>query len=1119
MLGTSTVGGLTACLTDTHTDRALGLTDTVYTDGGLLGVEQRRCQRMVGRVAVAVAAKRQLLVQRCKARMALGFLPERTDCIRDTGVEALLDRLSVVMGRKILALCPDAVTETLSFGGRCEGRATGAGVTACALCAQSDEVDKLVAVEYGSGPSGLSVARRITDAADCVDGPLSRCRLGDYLLANDQIRVVVQDIQRNMFGIGQFGGQIIDADLVREAGDPDRDHFEEWAVSLNIEATAHYTALTVMNDGGNGEAAIIRATGVDDLLDFVNGSSVVAGFGFPFPESADDVDLPLAVMTDYILEPGRDYVRVETTVQNIGATTLKILFGEPLVTQGCRRANADLCNFPAYSGHDRADGISYGYVNDVLGTTAFSTDGVTVPLLGIEVVGPLLGFASPNFTIAPMGAPGDSLTFTRHFVVGDGSVSSITDARNALQCLPTGRLAGTVTVGDDLAARADISILGNGLDAPFGLRHNVVTYTRTDDFGRYELTLPPGDYTVVANLDGAPFEGGEATPLEHPVTIDFQTITQVDVELPLGGAIRVFAEDETNAAIAARASVVGFDPSPPLLNTQSILGLINIVTGVFGDRADSLPFGVAGSISIDHGGDSGVVPLEPGSYRVVVSHGPEHSISETDIAVVAEATTNVDAQVERVVDTMGFIAADFHVHAIDSPDSEVSREERVITMLTEGVDFFTPSDHDIRVDFQPTVAALGVTDLISTATGSEITSFDYGHINTWPMTIDPNQINGGSIDHGGAAPPGDDFPSKGHYSLTPAEIIEAVRADPGTNTVHISHMYSHFGLDAGFGLAIDTALEPPQSTVPPLACRLDPDVPNLFTDAFDALEIWIGDSRGQVFENFLGQNIGDWFNLMNQGILRTAVADSDTHRLHLTQSGVPRSMVASPTDDPGALGAIADMLSASVNAGRVVGTNAPMVRVETFAGSTGQRARLELGFPTMVETDDGAVDVIVEVQSPLWAQFDRIEYYVNTTTIQSTLKGLETGAGPIDVNRYGVVPEFVQVAGVDFAINTVPVAGTSSERLEATSTLHLNGLTEDTWVVVVMKGTDGVSRPLFPVVPNDLSESSNTMLADLTDGNLGEEGITALAFTNPLFIDVDGGGWIAPGVRVQVASP
>ena len=133
--------------------------------------------------------------------------------------------------------------------------------------------------------------------------------------------------------------------------------------------------------------------------------------------------------------------------------------------------------------------------------------------------------------------------------------------------------------------------------------------------------------------------------------------------------------------------------------------------------------------------------------------------------------------------------------------------------------------------------------------------------------------------------------------------------------------------------------------------------------------------------------------------------------------------------------------------------------------------------------------------------------------------GLETGAGQIDVNRYAVAPEFAQTGDVDFVINTVPVAGTSSGRVEATSTLHLNGLAEDIWVVVVVKGTDGVSRPLFPVVPNDLSKSTNTTLADLTNGNLGEEGINALAFTNPLFVDVDGGGWTAPGVRVQVASP
>jgi hypothetical protein len=67
-------------------------------------------------------------------------------------------------------------------------------------------------------------------------------------------------------------------------------------------------------------------------------------------------------------------------------------------------------------------------------------------------------------------------------------------------------------------------------------------------------------------------------------------------------------------------------------------------------------------------------------------------------------------------------------------------------------------------------------------------------------------------------------------------------------------------------------------------------------------------------------------------------------------------------------------------------------------------------------------------------------------------------------------------------------------------------LAQDTWIVALVRGTDGVSPPLFPVVPNDITQGANSTLADLLDGNLGEEGILALAFTNPLFVDVDGNG-------------
>ena len=57
------------------------------------------------------------------------------------------------------------------------------------------------------------------------------------------------------------------------------------------------------------------------------------------------------------------------------------------------------------------------------------------------------------------------------------------------------------------------------------------------------------------------------------------------------------------------------------------------------------------------------------------------------------------------------------------------------------------------------------------------------------------------------------------------------------------------------------------------------------------------------------------------------------------------------------------------------------------------------------------------------------------------------------------------------------------------------------------------------LVPEDLDASSNETLADLTDDNLDEGGILAYAFTNPLFFDVDGDGWVPAGVANAPCSP
>ncbi len=300
--------------------------------------------------------------------------------------------------------------------------------------------------------------------------------------------------------------------------------------------------------------------------------------------------------------------------------------------------------------------------------------------------------------------------------------------------------------------------------------------------------------------------------------------------------------------------------------------------------------------------------------------------------------------------------------------------------------------------------------------------------------------------------------------------------------------------------------------MPGAARRLDPTIPNYFDAGFTSMEIWIGDDRGQVSNNFLGRNTGDWFNLMNQGLVRTGIADSDSHVRVSNQVGAPRTMVASPTDAPGSLSAIDETLAANVNAGRAFGTNAPIVRITTAAASTGETGGLALGQPLLIHTTDGAVTVTVDIQSPVWAEFDRVELYVNSTTTRSTFTK-ESGAGPVSVKKYTITPDFTQT--VTPTVVTVNGSIPGAQRLEATATFNLTGLTADSWIVAMVKGTDGVSRPLFPVIPNSLKQSTNTTLSNLIDGNLGEDGMTALAFTNPLFVDVNGGGWTPPGLQIN----
>jgi hypothetical protein len=988
------------------------------------------------------------------------------------------------------------------------------------LLSCSDSSDRGVPPPPEPPEPGPLLSARLADESDLLGGPLARGRAGDYLLENDRFRVIIQKPGRQWLNIGTYGGNIIDVAARKSDGSFYPDHLEEFVVGINIENTPNYTEVRVVSDGSDGEEAVICATGPDDIFEYANPSSAIRGLGFPFPESADDRDLPLEIETCYRLGPGQPYLTMDTTLRNTSAQSLEVYhveylsgsgqvepfqpqagFGLPQVNPACpeqtrvscsgdESGQCDQCNYIAYSGFGGASGVSYGFIHGKTGSSSFSDNGINVLVLGQDVLTLLATQAPPNYTVPAQG----ELTLQRYFAVGDGTASSIADIRNDLFGFDTGELSGRVTSGGEPLVGAQVAVYqGDNGDSVFMAGH-----ARTDVDGRYSMTLPPGEYSVRANKEGYLFDPDDPRAVAVKVG---ETVDQ-EFDLPAPGYLEVTVVDQ-DGPVPAKLQLVGFDPSPPLVNRVSISQ-----AGVFGDvSGDGLPHGVALVEFIGAEGASDRIAVEPGDYQLVLSRGPRYSAYKRLITIGTGQVTTVQAEIVQVVDTPGFVHGDFHVHGIDSHDSRVTREDRVSIYLAEGMDFFTPSDHDVRVDYSGTIDAMGVSHLLATAPSAEVTTYDTGHFNSWPVSVDGAELNGGSIDWGRSAQPGMDFVEYGSFGLSPREIIDGLLADPRDNIVQINHISSHFGPG---GLAIDTGATPPRSEVELLDQRLDPALGNAFDDGFDALEVWIGTNGLGGIDDFMKQNAGDWFNLINQGIARTGVADSDSHDRRFTRISA-RTLIASDVDDPGSLSGRAEQLAASLKSGRSTGTNAPFLLVSAHGSRDGEDSSAGLGVSEnpLIAVDSGTdVELRVAVDTPLWAQVDRLEFYINNQPQRTTPEG--------SAARYGVCADAVLSRG-DPGWQTEDVVVEESVpgavRTEVRAQLTLPAVDRDTWVVVIARGSNGVSEPLFPVLPAGLQTSSNQRLEDLIDGNLGEGGTPAFAFTNPLYIDVGGDGWVPPGVR------
>ncbi|HXC50448.1 MAG TPA: carboxypeptidase regulatory-like domain-containing protein [Candidatus Limnocylindrales bacterium] len=1064
---------------------------------------------------------------------------------------------------------------------------------------------KLTCAPSATNPAHAFV---IADSNDLIGGPLAMGRVGDFMIRNGNVRAVVRAPGRQHSFMLLNGGEIMDADLVRSDPSEDRDSFKGIQPEINICSSQATTNVDVLNAGTDPElspAAIIESSGDDDLFDPIKPDVLVtaANSALTVPAEANDVDIPISVKTHLILSPYSNVIEMATTITNNGGSGTAHYFmgdfinpggqlepfgpgqgyGETQIRNGSNTASpGQTLDFLAFQGRMDAAGLTYGVVFPQAGaspqvgatkTGTFASSGVYAYVSNNNLFDTLFGNmnAKDQGGFAVTGNGGEK-TFRRWFVIGK-TISDVTKAHTEIFLRPKSALQGFVKDTDgNPVADAHVTLVKNGNTingscSPNTDCHDIFTSTLTDENGFYRFIIPAGDYDIYYRKGGTPYPGHDDVPtlLAGVITEEKKTTVAADLVLPKTGTVTVNVVDELGNPIAAKVSIVGPQASPDPLNREPfVIPQFGRFFGYdFEEKGDV--FGLAEAKFADASGTTGTFDLEPGTYRVVVSHGYEYDADNQALVVTEGANTTINAVVRHVVDTTGFVSIDTHVHMINSPDSTITRERRITSMIAEGVDFFVNTDHDFIHSLADEISSMGVGSLIANSPSDEVTTSHYGHFNVWPLTVDSAQLAGGAIDWSAHLGIGTGYPSGGFYDSLPSEIFTVGAAYPGTQVVQVNHFNSgtlgHFN-----ALGIDTAQNPPISSNDVYRCVGGPDAPtsgfgkpcqiriclggvndgntctgagdctggtcgagsacqapgvctaagnlssylrlppsstNLYGDNFTALEVWIEASRGQT-ALLRGDNMADWFNLLSQGRFRAGTADSDTHSSISVQAGGPRTFVASSTDAPGSISA--EELAQNVNGMRAIGSNGPFMRV-SLNGTASQA----LGSPRTTTYLPGvdANTISVHVEAPTWAEYDTIDVYINSPT---SCQSEWTFFGSVNPSKCStVVPQKTLTKALvadatHFTVGTSTGVSGFGTRLVSDVSIPVT-VAADSWVVVVVRGTDGVSHPLFPIEPQDISETGNDTLSQLTDGgaalpwNLNESGQLALAYSNPLFFD------------------
>ncbi|MGM0554924.1 MAG: hypothetical protein ACQEVA_00945 [Myxococcota bacterium] len=814
-------------------------------------------------------------------------------------------------------------------------------------------------------PDARSHAKQITSRHELIGGPTAVGEVGDFLLENDKIRVVVEDVGFAS-GSGLFGGSLIDIDRIHQnvegslLGGNGEDTFGEFFPAFFLEMI-NPEEVVVLNDGSDGEAAIVEVRGRGGefvtMLRFINQAminSYEADLGEAFagnPANSDGEPL-VRFSVRYILEPGASHVRVESSVINESGRSLTFPdaniasllgsvmelsldgFSVPLgsvlgfgklnspflpeigydLRWGLEDSYSDEIELPAFPGKvtdfvasSNTQGTNYGFIAGRSEERSFVHN--KDEFYGGETEnGDMLmlfyasGFSGVLTHDMPQSLPPDDdnpetddhiYTFTNYVIVGKGDVASILDEASQIRDVDTQAVSGRVF--DEFTGEAvgeNVSLLiyragPQGCSATGEAAPSIYSQAYTNKEGQFQFTLPAGSYCYRTRDDGRPlseFEGFEID--DSGVYLRPKAMSPARLEARI--------VDDSGAPLPAKVMLVGThefrgdDPKRHFLFDLRA-GEPWRTTDMIPDEDDDVStrryLEAIGYASAD-----GHARLEarPGTYDVYISRGTEYELEKREqIELEPGKIRRFQVKLNREFNPPGYLSGDFHMHARGSIDSGLDFNERVISVAAEGVEVVAASDHNHVSDYMPYIMRNDLAPWLKSVVGVELTTFEFGHFNAFPVDYEVGSITGGSVPW---------------QNLPPQAIFDKLRSNEdvaeGDTIIQINHprdsILGYFGqynvdpFDTSVSLPFQTAggsglVKTVSTSTGPaymrncenedVACRGDKKYESTFSWDFDAIEVFNGKHLELLRHYRIPYAEGQWPEDVADAVIEEVCAD------------------------------------------------------------------------------------------------------------------------------------------------------------------------------------------------------------------------------------------------------